>query len=35
MYNEIFAKLYYWRLAGGTTVDFIVNDMQIAIAMST
>ena len=30
MYNEIFAEFYYWRLAGGTEVDFIVNDMQIA-----
>ena len=31
MYNETFAAFYYWRLAGGTEVDFIVNDMEIAI----
>ena len=31
MYNEAFAEFYYWRLAGGTEVDFIVNDMEIAI----
>jgi predicted AAA+ superfamily ATPase len=31
MYNESFAEFYYWRLAGGTEVDFIVNDMGIAI----
>jgi predicted AAA+ superfamily ATPase len=31
MYTEAFADFYYWRLAGGTEVDFIVNDMQIAI----
>jgi len=31
MYNEAFADFYFWRLAGGTEVDFIVNDMQIAI----
>lgn len=30
LYNEIFAEFYYWRLSGGTEVDFIVNDMQIA-----
>ncbi|MBU0673322.1 MAG: DUF4143 domain-containing protein [Proteobacteria bacterium] len=30
-YHEVFAELYYWRLAGGTEVDFIVNDMEIAI----
>ena len=30
-YQERFAQLSYWRLAGGTEVDFIVNDMEIAI----
>lgn len=30
-YTEAFATLSYWRLAGGREVDFIVNDMQIAI----
>jgi len=31
MYGEAFAEFYYWRLAGGTEVDFIINDMEIAI----
>ena len=31
MYNESFAEFYYWRLAGGTEVDFIINDMEVAI----
>lgn len=31
MYNEISAAFYYWRLASGTEVDFIVNDMDVAI----
>jgi predicted AAA+ superfamily ATPase len=31
MYKERFADFFYWRLAGGTEVDFIVNDMRIAI----
>ena len=31
IYNEIFAQFSYWRLAGGTEVDFIVNNMEIAI----
>lgn len=31
MYNEAFAEFYYWRLAGGTEVDFIINDMDIAL----
>lgn len=31
MYNEAFAEFHYWRLAGGTEVDFIINDMEIAI----
>jgi uncharacterized protein len=30
-YKESFADFRYWRLAGGTGVDFIVNDMEIAI----
>ena len=30
-YQEKFAQLSYWRLAGGTEVDFIVNDMEIAV----
>jgi predicted AAA+ superfamily ATPase len=31
MYNEEFAEFYYWRLAGGTEVDFIINSMEIAL----
>ncbi len=31
MYSEAFATLSYWRLASGIEVDFIVNDMQLAI----
>ena len=30
-YKELYANFSYWRLAGGTEVDFIVNDMEIAI----
>ena len=30
-YSEAFARLGYWRLASGIEVDFIVNDMQLAI----
>lgn len=30
-YSEAFANLGYWRLASGIEVDFIVNDMQVAI----
>jgi predicted AAA+ superfamily ATPase len=30
-YTEAFADFFYWRLAGGTEVDFIVNDMELAI----
>jgi predicted AAA+ superfamily ATPase len=30
-YSEAFARLSYWRLASGIEVDFIVNDMQVAI----
>lgn len=35
MYTENFAEFYYWRLAGGTEVDFIINDMEIAIESKT
>lgn len=31
MYNEISAAFYYWRLASGTEVDFIINNMDVAI----
>ncbi len=33
MKNALFvtAEFSYWRLAGGTEVDFIINDMEIAI----
>jgi predicted AAA+ superfamily ATPase len=30
-YSQAFAKLSYWRLASGIEVDFIVNDMELAI----
>ncbi len=30
-YSESFAELSYWRLASGIEVDFIADDMQIAI----
>jgi len=30
-YSNAFAKLAYWRLPSGIEVDFIVNDMQLAI----
>lgn len=30
-YSGALAALSYWRLAGGTEVDFIVNDVQVAI----
>jgi predicted AAA+ superfamily ATPase len=30
-YGEAFARLTYWRLASGIEVDFVVNDMQVAI----
>ena len=30
-YSEAFAHLSYWRLASGIEVDFVVNDMQVAI----
>jgi len=31
IYNDLFADLSYWRLAGGTEVDFIINTMEVAI----
>jgi predicted AAA+ superfamily ATPase len=31
MYEERDAEFYYWRLASGVEVDFIVNDMQVAL----
>jgi predicted AAA+ superfamily ATPase len=31
LYREAFAELSYWRLASGVEVDFIVNNMDIAI----
>ena len=31
LYREVFADFSYWRLAGGTEVDFIVNSMEIAL----
>lgn len=31
LYNERFAEISYWRLTGGTEVDFIINDMAVAI----
>ena len=30
-YAETFATLSYWRLASGIEVDFIVNDLQVAV----
>jgi predicted AAA+ superfamily ATPase len=30
-YSESFADISYWRLAGGTEVDFIINGMETAI----
>ena len=30
-YSEAFATLSFWRLASGIEVDFIVNDMRVAI----
>ena len=30
-YQEIDAGLAYWRLAGGTEVDFVLGDMQLAV----
>jgi predicted AAA+ superfamily ATPase len=30
-YSGALARLAYWRLAGGTEVDFVVNDLEVAI----
>ena len=30
-YSQAFAQLSYWRLASGIEVDFIVNDMELAV----
>jgi predicted AAA+ superfamily ATPase len=30
-YREAFAQISYWRLASGIEVDFIINDMQLAL----
>jgi uncharacterized protein len=30
-YHEAFARLSYWRLASGIEVDFVLNDVEIAI----
>jgi len=30
-YHERFARLSYWRLASGVEVDFVANDMELAI----
>lgn len=30
-YSESYARLSYWRLTSGVEVDFIVNDMKVAI----
>lgn len=30
-YSNAYAKLSYWRLASGIEVDFIVNDMELAV----
>lgn len=30
-YRELYEELSYWRLAGGTEVDFVLGDMRIAI----
>jgi predicted AAA+ superfamily ATPase len=30
-YSNAFARLSYWRLASGIEVDFVVNDMELAI----
>lgn len=31
MYSEAYAELFYWRLTSGVEVDFIINDMEVAI----
>ncbi len=30
-YHETFAELFYWRLASGIEVDFVIGDMAVAI----
>jgi uncharacterized protein len=30
-YREAFAQISYWRLASGIEVDFVINDMQLAL----
>ena len=30
-YRELDLELYYWRLAGGTEVDFVLGDMRLAV----
>jgi predicted AAA+ superfamily ATPase len=30
-YRDVDARLSYWRLAGGVEVDFVVNDVELAI----
>jgi predicted AAA+ superfamily ATPase len=30
-YSGALARLAYWRLAGGTEVDFVVNDLELAV----
>ena len=30
-YSHVYAKLSYWRLASGIEVDFVVNDLQLAV----
>jgi predicted AAA+ superfamily ATPase len=30
-YSEAFARMSYWRLASGLEVDFVVNDMEVAL----
>jgi predicted AAA+ superfamily ATPase len=34
-YTESFARFSYWRLTSGTEVDFIINDMQVAIEVKS
>ena len=31
VYSDLYYDLSYWRLASGIEVDFIVNDMELAI----
>lgn len=34
-YRQQFKDLYYWRLSGGTEVDFIIGDMEVAVEAKT